>query len=866
MTLPEVVSTSALLGTELDTHALAGGAIEDLIVHHLSVVRGGRSFLYLPAARSSAQACWQLLLRLQHGSVVLPGVPGPGERPLSVAARLLEALHSLNWDGGLLELWRARLERGNRGQAAGELAFRKGLARVIKAAGAVCLRGEWVMGLAECLLDRGALREARSLIKEELVPRTRAGQVRLRRLRGWVELLIEGLPRQESACAPEDWSLELPASLVQMRRDWPLALGYLAGREVKSRERGTAEDFSYLPNPEGQAGARRAWGASAYCVFAVQLGGGIVTLHQEVAPGLRRKLVPWLDGRESACTHSGKAEHDLLLNARSVRLHGPGLLSALSDRALALCLLPILDAEGEVAGWVHLEWEHHLIPADACLGPVAQSWQTEVWRQGVLPAHGGSGQVSEGALDSWVIPCNPARLGARLGEQSRSMCAALFHECIEVLGLKLAQRRWWGFVRRGAETCFVESGGGGLAEVAAAVGDGRGLDRCLSSSGVVAFSAPDPRLSIHGDSASGLVLPLLHEGELVALLAIESSRRKDFKPAEVERLLSLVQAFSLLLFLARFRAWHEERFGSDLYFNRESAELPGLSGQMMAASHSRSPVVFCGPSGVGKRMLARWLHWSRGGGGEPLHLIHCELEFPRGTTREEFVERLRHPHGSIVLDDLLGLGHELQSELMACLEAEEGSRSICPADRPQLRGRLILLVSKPLGECAEQGLLQADLAARLERLQIFATSLQDRREDLPGLVPFLCQKLATEERSRAPVISEDAMALLWRQKWRGNLRELEALLFKLVLLFPGQQVGVDEVQAIACRFRFSLLSRLPSKRPRRRDVVQALRTTMKKTGRFNKRRAALYLGWDPDTLVLRLQEMNLDEQSLYLEA
>jgi DNA-binding NtrC family response regulator len=59
-----------------------------------------------------------------------------------------------------------------------------------------------------------------------------------------------------------------------------------------------------------------------------------------------------------------------------------------------------------------------------------------------------------------------------------------------------------------------------------------------------------------------------------------------------------------------------------------------------------------------------------------------------------------------------------------------------------------------------------------------------------------------------------------------------------------------------------LLEKLASRRPRRRDLVQALLTTLKHSGGLNKRRAALYLGWDPDTLVARMKEAHIDGEEL----
>src|SRR5439155_7661468 len=98
--------------------------------------------------------------------------------------------------------------------------------------------------------------------------------------------------------------------------------------------------------------------------------------------------------------------------------------------------------------------------------------------------------------------------------------------------------------------------------------------------------------------------------------------------------------------------------------------------------------------------------------------------------------------------------------------------------------------------------------------------------------------------------TDEALALLWRQRWEGNVRELESLVYKLVVLHPiagsAATVEAHHVLEIAARFSIEIVRRLPSRHPDRADLVAALRVTRKPGGRANKTRAAAFLGWDPD--------------------
>ena len=69
----------------------------------------------------------------------------------------------------------------------------------------------------------------------------------------------------------------------------------------------------------------------------------------------------------------------------------------------------------------------------------------------------------------------------------------------------------------------------------------------------------------------------------------------------------------------------------------------------------------------------------------------------------------------------------------------------------------------------------------------------------------------------------------------------------------------EHVHEIAAQFSLRLASRLPSRHPSRSDLLAALRFTRKPSGRLNKTRAALYLGWDPDTLVARMHDAGIGE-------
>jgi DNA-binding NtrC family response regulator len=171
--------------------------------------------------------------------------------------------------------------------------------------------------------------------------------------------------------------------------------------------------------------------------------------------------------------------------------------------------------------------------------------------------------------------------------------------------------------------------------------------------------------------------------------------------------------------------------------------------------------------------------------------------------------------------------------------------------------RRVIAAKRPVVEEVAAGRLRADLARRLERVELALPALRDRREDILPLVACFARRFASEEGLRAPALDEGALALLWRQDWRGDVRELENFVYKLVLatrsseLFGVGSLGVESVLKVARANDARLLRKIPSRHPRRSDLIAALRVSRTLGGRFNKTRAAMFLGWDPGLVARR---------------
>ncbi len=813
-------------------------ALRDLLAHHLTAAGDPESFLDLGVASQSHQEAWTVLEeeRAEHGW--LAQVPAPGERPLEVASRLLTCAERVGLCALEAELWRARLRRLAEGPRAGEEALRALLERP-EAKRPSRLARTALANLVECLLDRAAVQAALALLEAQASGV--ASEPRLARLLSWARLVAGDEPGARSALSAAGPARQrVPAPLADLRVRRPEWLPLLAGPAARGRKR-----------RRESATTRSDLGAALLAVFAVEGDGSARVVHLDCAPGLKSRLAAWTEGREGARRRAGELEQELSLRAEpcvSQREQGYAPRGAIAPESIrAVALSPMLDGEGDVTGWLRLECEHHLLPSDGRLRALALAWRERV----LVPRR----RAEDAARDE----SSTALFGPAPGAGA---CADELRALVERLAFKSAQRRWWGLVVRGGTPLLAVCDGGALEPWRERPGGGRGVRRALSCSAAVRFDEPDVALSIAAEAAAGIVVPLVHRGCVVALLAIESTRRRDFAGA-LPALERGIEGAAAALRVARFRDWHGERFGHDVWFDVAAPACATLVADLVVAAASPEPVTLSGPAGSGKQVLARWIHFESARAAGPLCVHACGARDPLAEERELFgadasgrprasAEGLfaRARTGTLVLDDIERLAPAVQARL---------ERRLCERHLGDDDPRLVATTRAALRDASSEGHLRGDLGRRLERLELFVPALAERREEIGWLCTRLAARFSRELGQAAPAFSDEALALLWRQPWNGNLRELENVVYKLVLLGGSGALQVAQVEEVARRFRLELVRRTPSRQPDRALLASALRSTYTARGSLNKTRAALYLGWDPDTLCRRLEEAGLAE-------
>jgi two-component system nitrogen regulation response regulator GlnG len=211
-------------------------------------------------------------------------------------------------------------------------------------------------------------------------------------------------------------------------------------------------------------------------------------------------------------------------------------------------------------------------------------------------------------------------------------------------------------------------------------------------------------------------------------------------------------------------------------------------------------VLITGESGTGKELVARAIHFNSPRLGKPFLALNCAA-IPRelleselfgfekgaftGATERKTGKFEQANGGTLFLDEIGDMPLELQAKLLRVLQEKEitrtGGNAVIPVDV-----RIVAATNQDLEEKVRAKEFRSDLFYRLNVVPIALPPLRDRREDLPLLVEYFVQRATEELGVPTRGCTEEALALLKRYDWPGNIRELENTIQRAALLSPDQ--------------------------------------------------------------------------------
>ena len=228
---------------------------------------------------------------------------------------------------------------------------------------------------------------------------------------------------------------------------------------------------------------------------------------------------------------------------------------------------------------------------------------------------------------------------------------------------------------------------------------------------------------------------------------------------------------------------------------------------LVRVARTDATVLVEGESGTGKEVAARIIHAASARASEPFIAVNCgaipaellESEMfghERGAFTGAIGSRagmfqLAH-HGTIFLDEIGEMSAALQVKLLRVLQEQE-IRPVGSDRTLKIDVRVIAATNKDLEKEVAAGRFREDLYYRLNVVPVSMPPLRERRSDVPVLVAHFLAKLSARHGREPMHVTEDAMVHLWEYAWPGNVRQLENVLERLVILADGPEIGGDDL-------------------------------------------------------------------------
>ncbi|RLC26619.1 MAG: sigma-54-dependent Fis family transcriptional regulator [Deltaproteobacteria bacterium] len=299
-------------------------------------------------------------------------------------------------------------------------------------------------------------------------------------------------------------------------------------------------------------------------------------------------------------------------------------------------------------------------------------------------------------------------------------------------------------------------------------------------------------------------------------MAVEAMKKQAYdyitKPFNNEELKLIVKKA-----LERFRLARENRRLSEALSDRyrygniigKSRPMREIYDLISKVAQSRASVMITGPSGTGKELIAKAIHYNSPRKNRPFISVNC------GALTETLLESELFGHekgaftgasamkkgrferadgGTLFLDEVGDMPPSLQVKLLRVLQEMEfervgGTRTI------QVDVRVLSASNRNIREDVGRGLFREDLFYRLNVMNIEVLPLRERADDIPLLVKHFLDKYGKEEGKENLELSPEAWKVLYAHPWPGNVRELENVIERAVVLNAGGQITPDDFPA-----------------------------------------------------------------------
>jgi DNA-binding NtrC family response regulator len=313
-----------------------------------------------------------------------------------------------------------------------------------------------------------------------------------------------------------------------------------------------------------------------------------------------------------------------------------------------------------------------------------------------------------------------------------------------------------------------------------------------------------------------------------------------------------------------------QKYGFENILGRSDVLLEVLDTAARAA-RSNSTVLIRGETGTGKELLARAIHFNSSRSNNSLVTINCGA-IPKDLIESELFGHRRGAFtgavaekkgkieladgGTLFLDEIAEMSPDLQVKLLRLIQEGEIEK-VGSEVKAKVDVRIIAASHRDLQAMIEDGTFRDDLYYRLAVIPLMLPPLRERSEDIPDLVQHFFRK--SQERNRRPELAMPPALLPYfvRYRWPGNVREMENIVERIVVLARGSHVTIADLPEFLTQERASIDALeidLPSQGISLEAIEKEIILRALRKCDWNQTRAARYLDLSRKTLIYRIEK------------
>jgi len=284
------------------------------------------------------------------------------------------------------------------------------------------------------------------------------------------------------------------------------------------------------------------------------------------------------------------------------------------------------------------------------------------------------------------------------------------------------------------------------------------------------------------------------------------------KPPDLNRLLNTVRIALDRKELVVENTRLKKKVSKNYEMIGESKAISHIKDMIEKVSPTEARVLITGPNGTGKELVAHWLHQKSDRSKGPMIEVNCAA-IPSELIESELFGHVKGAFtsankdragkfeaangGTIFLDEIGDMSLSAQAKVLRALQENKVQRVGSDKDI-KVDVRIVAATNKNLKKEISEGNFREDLYHRLAVILINVPALNDRRDDIPLLVDYFTNRIATEHGTAQKTFSDKALNLLKEYDWTGNVRELRNVVERLIIL-GGSEVSENDVKLFASK-------------------------------------------------------------------